>query len=224
MSVTEYGQNAWQPGMRSDAFIPDQLIASNAPLVVTDNITLAAGQKLKRGAIIGRQSLKTVAAVAASGNTGNGTVAVSPGSAAEVGAYTLTATSATAFTLKDPNGTEVGTVTAGTAFTSNQLVLTVTAGATAFVAGDVFTLTVSAAAGTYVLSVRTATDGSQNPAAVLVDDVDASAGAVFGSGYFQAAVNASRISYDASWTVDDLKAALRGVGIFIKDSLSATPV
>lgn len=224
MSVTEYGQNAWQPGMRSDAFIPDQLIASNAPLIVTDNITIAAGQKLKRGAIIGRQSLKTVAAVAASGNTGNGTVAVSPGSAAEVGAYTLTATSATAFTLKDPNGTEVGTVTAGTAFTSNQLVLTVTAGATAFVAGDVFTLTVSAAAGTYVLSVRTATDGSQNPAAVLVDDVDASAGAVSGSGYFQAAVNASRISYDASWTVDDLKAALRGVGIFIKDSLSATPV
>ena len=224
MSVTEYGQNAWQPGMRSDAFIPDQLIASNAPLVVTDNITIAAGQTLKRGAILGRQSLKTVSAVAASGNTGNGTVAVSLGSAAEVGAYTLTATSATEFTLKDPTGTDVGTVTAGTAFTSNQLELNVTAGVTAFVAGDVFTLTVTAAAGTYVLSVRTATDGSQNPAAVLVDDVDASACAVAGSGYFQASVNASRIHYDASWTVDDLKAALRGVGIFIKDSLSATPV
>jgi hypothetical protein len=54
--------------------------------------------------------------------------------------------------------------------------------------------------------------------------VDASAAAVAGSGYFQASVNANRITYDDSWTVDDLKAALRGVGIFIKDALSATPV
>jgi len=224
MSATEYGQNTWGPSARSDVFIPDQLIASNAPLIVTDNITIAAGQNLSRGAILGRQSQKSVAGVAASGNTGNGTVVVSLGTAAEVGAYTLTATSATEFTLKDPNGTEVGTVTAGTAFTGNQLVLTVTAGATAFVAGDVFTLTVTAATGYYVLSVRTATDGSQNPAAVLVDNVDASAAAVAGSGYFQAAVNANRITYDDSWTVDDLKAALRGVGIFLKDALSATPV
>lgn len=224
MSATEFGQNTWQPGTRSDAFIPDQLIASNAPLVVTDTIIIGAGQPLKRGAILGRQSQKSVAGVAAAGNTGNGTVVVSLGSAAEVGAYTLTATSATEFTLKDPTGDAVGTVTAGTAFTSNQLVLTVTAGATAFVAGDVFTLTVTAASGHYVLSVRTATDGSQNPSAVLADNVDASAGAIAGAGYFQASVNASRITFDDSWTVDDLKAALRGVGLFIKDSVSATPV
>jgi len=224
MSQTEYGQNTWGPSTIAAVFVPDQLIAGNAPLIVTDNITIAAGQTLKRGAIVGRQSQKSVAGVAASGNTGNGTVVVSLGSAAEVGAYTLTATSATEFTLKDPTGDAVGTVTAGTAFTSNQLVLTVTAGATAFVAGDVFTLTVTAASGHYVLSVRTATDGSQNPSAVLVDNVDASAGATAGSGYFQASVNANHITFDDSWTVDDLKAALRGVGVFIKDSLSAAPV
>lgn len=224
MSATEYGQNTWGPSASANLFIPDQLIASNAPLIVTDNITVAAGQTLSRGAILGRQSQKSVAGAAASGNTGNGTVVVSLGTAAEVGAYTLTATSATEFTLKDPNGNAVGTVTAGTAFASNQLDVTVTAGATAFVAGDVFTLTVTAATGYYVLSVRTATDGSQNPAAVLVDNVDASAAAVDGSGYFQASVNSNHITFDDSWSVDDLKAALRGVGIFIKDSLTATPV
>ncbi|ARF52779.1 head decoration protein [Pantoea stewartii] len=223
-TVNSLGQNQWQPGARSDAFIPDQLIASHSPLPVTDDITIAAGHEYKRGTILGRQSLKSVAAVAASGNTGNGTLAVSLGTAAEVGAYTLTATSATSFTLKDPTGTAVGTVTAGTAFDSNQLDLTVTAGATAFVAGDVFTITVSAAAGTYVLSVRTATDGSQYPSAVLIDDVDSTAGAVNAGGYFQVAVNVNRITYDDSWTVDDLKAELRGKGIFLKDSLSATPV
>ncbi|ORJ23952.1 head decoration protein (plasmid) [Rouxiella badensis] len=223
-TVNSLGQNQWGPGARSDAFIPDQLIASNSPLPVTDDITIASGQTLKRGAILGRQSLKSVAAVAASGNTGNGTLVVSLASAAEVGAYSLTATSATEFTLKDPNGNEVATVTAGTAYSGNQLVLTLTAGATAFVAGDVFTITVTAAAGTYVLSVRTATDGSQYPSAVLVDDADASAGAVVAGGYFQAAVNVNRITYDDSWTVDDLKAELRGKGIFLRDSLSATPV
>lgn len=224
MSVNEFGQNTWQPGARSDVFIPDQLIASNAPLIVTDNITIAAGQKLPRGAIIGRRTLKSVVAASASGNTGNGTVKASLGTAAEVGVYTLTATSATAFTLKDPNGNEVGSVTAGTAFNSNQLTLNVTVGATAFIAGDVFTLTVKAAEGTYVLSVRTATDGSQTPSAVLVDNVDASAGAVTGSGYFQASVNVNRITFDDSWTVDDLRAELRGNGIFLKDSISGAPV
>jgi len=224
MTVNAFGQNPWQPGARSDAFIPDQLIASNAPLIVTDDITIAAGKSYKRGTILGRQSLKTVVALAAGGNTGNGKVVVSLGSAAEVGAYSLTATSATEFSLVDPNGTAVGTVTAGTAFSGNQLDLTVTAGATAFVVGDVFTITVTAAAGTYVLSVRTATDGSQDPSVVLVDDADATAGAVKAGGYFQASINQNRITFDDSWTVDDLKAELRGKGIFLKDSLSATPV
>jgi len=223
-TVNSLGQNQWQPGARSDAFIPDQLIASQSPLIVTDDITVAAGHTYKRGTILGRQSLKSVAVAAASGNTGNGTVEVTLGTAAEVGAYTLTATSATEFTLKDPTGLEVGTVTAGTAFSSNQLALTVTAGATAFVAGDVFTVTVSAAAGTYVLSVRTATDGSQNPSVVLVDDVDSTGGAVTAGGYFQISANVNRVTYDDSWTIDDLKAELRGKGIFLRDSLSATPV
>lgn len=224
MTVNSLGQNQWLPGARADAFIPDQLIASHSPLPVTEDILIAAGHRYPRGAILGRQSLKSVAAVAASGNKGDGSVAASAGTAAEVGAYTLTATSATEFTLKDPTGADVGTVTAGVAFTSNQLILTVTAGATAFAAGDVFTVNVSAASGAYVLSVRTATDGSQNPSAVLVDDVDATAGAVMAGGYFQAAVNVNRITFDESWTVDDLKAELRGKGIFIRDSLSATPV
>lgn len=224
MTVNAFGQNPWQPGARSDSFQPDQLIASNAPLQVTDDITIAAGKSYKRGTILGRQSLKTVAAVASSGNTGNGTVAVTLGSAAEVGAYTLTATAATTFTLADPNGNAVGTVTAGDAFSGNQLDLTVTAGATAFVAGDVFTITVTAAAGTYVLCVRTATDGSQAPAVVLVDDADATAGAVNAGGYFQGSFNVNRITYDDSWTVDDLKAGLRGVGIFLRDSVTGPAV
>lgn len=221
MTVNAFGQNPWQPVAIQDTFIPDQLIASNNPGLVTGNIFIAAGHKYKRGTILGRQSLKSVAAVAASGNTGNGAIeALSLGSGAEVGAYSLTATDATTFTLKDPNGHKVGTVKAGEAFTGNQLNLTVKAGATAFAAGDVFTINVAAAPGTYVMSVRTATDGSQKPLVVLVDDADATGGAVKAGGYEMGSFNLNRVIYDESWTVEDLTAELRGIGIFLRDSIA----
>jgi len=224
MTINSYGQNSWQPYARQDTFIPDQLISGNLQLV-TKTVTIGAGNSYKRGTVLGRNSLKSVVAVAASGNTGNGTVGgLSIGTAAEVGAYALKATSATSFALTDPNGNTVGTVTAGTAFTSNQLALTVTAGATAFVAGDVFTLTVSAASNEYSLCVRTATDGSQTPTAILVDDVDATSAAVTAGIYLMGGFNQNRVTFDDSWTIDDLADALRDKSIFLQDSITGPGV
>jgi len=192
---------------------------------VTKTVTIGAGNSYKRGTVLGCNTLKSVKAVAASGNTGNGTIGgLSLGTAAEVGAYALKATSATSFALTDPNGNAVGTVTAGTAFTSNQLNLTLTAGATAFVAGDVFTLTVTAASKEYVLSVRTAKDGTQTPAAILVDDVDATSAAVSAGVYVMGGFNQNRITFDDSWTIDDLSDALRDKAIFLQDSITGPGV
>lgn len=224
MTVNSVGQNPFQPGIRQQMFVPDQLIAGNAPLLVTDTILIAMGQMLKRGTVLGRQSVKALKVTAAAGNTGNGTVTAAAGTAAETGAYTLTATAATAFTLKDPNGVQVGTVNAGTPFASNQLTVSVTAGATAYVAGDVITLTVAPAPGTYVECVRTATDGSQTPSAILVDDVDSTLGVIPAGGYLQGKFNLNYVTYDASWTADDIKASLRPLGIFLDVGLSGAPV
>lgn len=37
----------------SDAYVPDQLIAGNAHLLLSRKVTLASGQNLKRGALLG---------------------------------------------------------------------------------------------------------------------------------------------------------------------------
>lgn len=85
------------------------------------------------------------AAVAGAANTGNGTIGtISAGAAVQAGVYTLIATAATTFDVVDPDGVNLGTATAGTAFTSAELNLTITAGGTAFVVGDAFEINVPA--------------------------------------------------------------------------------
>lgn len=73
----------------------------------------------------------------------------------------------------------------------------------------------------YTKSVKTATDGSQNPVAILVDNVDASTTDQNGGLYLMGEFNQNRIVYDSTWTVADLKSALRPLAIFLKDSLQA---
>ena len=77
------------------------------------------------------------------------------------------------------------------------------------------------ASGKYTKSVKTATDGSQNPVAILVDNVDASSVDQNGGLYLMGEFNQNRIVYDNTWTVADLKSALRPLAIFLKDSLQA---
>lgn len=86
----------------------------------------------------------TVASAANAGNTGNGTLGtLSALAAAQPGAYSVVFISATKFEVYDPSGNFVGIGTAGTAF-SNQVQFTITAGGTAFAAGDGFSVTVTA--------------------------------------------------------------------------------
>ncbi|HFK2350711.1 head decoration protein [Klebsiella variicola] len=77
------------------------------------------------------------------------------------------------------------------------------------------------ASGKYTKSVKTATDGSQNPVAILVDNVDASTADQNGGLYLMGEFNQNIIIYDNSWTVLALKAALRPLAIFLKDSTQA---
>lgn len=78
-------------------------------------------------------------------------------------------------------------------------------------------LGVVTASGGYQLSVKTATDGSEVPSAILVDDVDATAGDVLGGVYLMGEFNGHRIIIDNSWTVETVAQALRPSSIFIRD-------
>ena len=77
------------------------------------------------------------------------------------------------------------------------------------------------ASGKYTKSVKTATDGSETPVAILVDNVDASTSDQNCGLYLMGEFNQNRIIFDNSWTVPALKAALRPLAIFLKDSIQA---
>ena len=72
----------------------------------------------------------------------------------------------------------------------------------------------------YIESVATAADGSENPVAILADDADASAGAVWAPVYQTGEFTGTRLIFDASWTLATLTAALRLSSIFVRDSMS----
>ncbi|GKX39568.1 head decoration protein [Pectobacterium odoriferum] len=77
------------------------------------------------------------------------------------------------------------------------------------------------ASGKYTQSVKAATDGSETPVAILVDDVDASSSDQNGGLYLMGELNQHRIIFDESWTIAELKIALRPLAIFLKDSVQA---
>lgn len=73
--------------------------------------------------------------------TGNGTLTAYKGGATALAqTFTITATSATSFDVVGSVSGSIGPATVGTPFSHTRVAFTITAGGTAFVAGDVFTL------------------------------------------------------------------------------------
>lgn len=129
--MDQFGQNPFEPGMKSSLFVPDQLVAGTLQLVTDSGII--TGGAFKRGTVLGLVS----------------------------------------------------------------------------------------ASGKYTQCVKTAEDGSQVPVAILVDDVDASSSDQTGGLYLMGEFNQNRVTIDASWTIAEMKAALRLLAIFLKDSNQA---
>ena len=144
-----------------------------------ETVTVLSGQNLKPGHVLGKVAVGTATGAAVSGNTGNGTIGtVSAGATAKAGVYTATciepAANGGTFTVEDPDGVNVGTAAVGSAFTG-PVVFTIADGATDFVAGDRFTITVAAGSGKYKEYNPANTDGSQTAVAILYAAVDATA-------------------------------------------------
>lgn len=219
LNVSTISDNPQQPMIFAETYIPDQLIAGALKLV-TQPIVLAAGT-LQRGTVLGQQTSYSVQSAAGT-NTGNGTVGtISAVAGAQIGAYKLVATSATNFTVTNPEGTALAASTVGTAYSAGGIAFTLTAGGTAFTAGDSFTLTVVNSIGNFIASVKTASDGSQVPVAILADYADASSSPVRTGAYVMGEFNVNAITYDTSWTPELLVTALRPYSIFLKSVVSA---
>jgi hypothetical protein len=103
-----------------------------------------------------------------SGNTGNGTCgAITAKAGVQAGTYYGEFTAATKFNVFDPYGKLVAEGATGTAF-NNQIGFTITAGGTAFVAGDGFTIGVAAGNGNVMPLNVSAVDGSAVAMGVVV--------------------------------------------------------
>ena len=225
LTPTPQGPNPQIPGIAAQLFIPDQLIAGDFGLV-TKSITLAAGT-LQRGTVIGQKTVGAATTAAkAGGNTGNGTITmdattpVRPGALA--GVYTVRMLTATTFRVEDPQGDVLGDGATGVAF-DDDIKFVVAVGGTPFIAGDGFDVTLAAGDGTWLVSVKTASDGSQNPAGILVDYADASVAPVVTGAYLNGEFNQAALTIDASWTLAELEPLLRSRQIFFKSAISALP-
>jgi hypothetical protein len=221
MTVTTVGDNAFIPGAFAETYVPDQLVAGSFKLV-TQPITVSGSAVLPRGTVLGQLSSYSVIPAAGT-NTGTGTIGTfTTGVGAQIGNYTLTATGATTFSVTNPQGTAQANATVGTAYNVSGIGFTITAGGTAFVAGDKFTLNVVDSIGNFIECVKTASDGSQTPCAILVDYADPTSGPVRAGAYIAGEFNVNAVTYDASWTPELLTTALRQYSIFLKTSVTAT--
>ena len=146
------------------------------PLDAKKTIAQDAGGVIPANAVLGEITLGDVAALADGGNTGNGTSsAVTKLAGAKLGVYTVIFTAATVFYVLDPDGFRLADGATGSAY-ANDLAFTITAGGTAFVAGDRFTLTVAAGSGKLKRSVAASVDGSQYPKYFPTRELNAVAG------------------------------------------------
>jgi hypothetical protein len=194
---------------------PTSLFAGGSD-VIARAVTVSGSASYKRGTLLGRQKVGTVSSAAKSGgNTGTGTLTLDATTPrlinAQSGVYTVRMTAATTFRVTDPKGNVLGDGVAAVAF-ADQLKFTIAAGGTAFVAGDGFDVTI-AEADKYIPCVKTAIDGAQDPVAVLAEDTDASAGDVAAPAYFHGEFVGEVMTIDASWTLTEVRAALRKLGL-----------
>jgi len=138
-TFTNTGPNTWSYSL---ALPPGDLNAVNgvAPTGVLSSGTLTFdgnGDLIGTGGGAGTPTYGT----AKLANTGNGTVSGLAATSATVAqTITLTATSATQFSVTGSVSGPLGTATVGVPFTSPQLDFTINAGTTAFVAGDSITI------------------------------------------------------------------------------------
>lgn len=88
-------------------------------------------------------------------------------------------------------------------------------------------LGVVTASGKYVLSAATdeeedpIADGSEEPVAILAEDIDASDGDVTAPIYLTGAFNARALTLGTGHTIAAVKAALRPLSIFVKETVGA---
>lgn len=205
---------------------PDKLVAGEFPRV-TRTVTLTGGAALTKGAVLGRTHTSPTDdnGVAGAGNTGDGTIGtVSADDGAKRGVWRLTciepAANAGKFQVDDPDGIAVGVATVAVAF-NGAINFTIADGATDFIAGDTFTITVTEGTEKFKLSAIAATDASQVARAILSEDADPSGGDVLVAVYVSGEFNEAALNFGTGHDADTVRADLEAVNIYLRTTVGA---
>jgi len=208
-----------------DTYTPDNLIASNDVPLLVKAVTLLTGQGIvKRGTVLGKIT-KTIGSPAANaGNTGNGTVTeVSLSAAAKLGTYTLQCITAAenggTFRIIDQDGVRMNDAMVGTAYVG-PINFTINDGAIDFIAGDKFTITVTAGSGKFKIVNNVNVDGSQEADCMLVTEVDTTDADVVVEAYTSGHFNRQALTFGGDDTADDHELTLRKLGIILSDNIA----
>lgn len=185
-----------------------------------EQVVILAGsgspRTLTTGMVVGRATKGAATGAAVAGNTGNGTITSAPtvGAATKPGVYRLVciepATNSGRFIMSDPDGIVVGVATVAVEATLAGLVFTIADGATDFVSGDSFTITVAPGDGKVVQLALAATNGTRDAYGVMVADATAEAG-VDGRGVVvvrNAIIDSSKLIWPAGADAGQRAAAL----------------
>lgn len=172
---------------------------------------------------VGKVGNPTATAAANAGNTGNSTCSAVTvtGYAPMLGNYILTiiepGTDVGTFQVEDPSGKVIGKGVVATAYKGGGLSFTLADGATDFISGDQFVITVAAGSGKYVQWNPSAVDGSQTVAGILCFTKDATSADKQATGLMRSAeVNASELIWPTganAATITAGKAGLNAIGI-----------
>lgn len=148
-----------------------------------DVFTVALSQTLLAGQVVGKTAVPasvTSSVAADAGNSGNGVFTIDGTNPVAAGAQDgiyrvinqLVAANSGEFVVFDPGGHEIGRVAVGATF-NNQIKFSIADGSNDFAIGDAFSVTVGIEEADYQLAVLnpTGTDGSQNAAGILWDNV-----------------------------------------------------
>lgn len=197
-------------GQHSGEFIVSEANGS----LSRETIILAEGQAYKAGHVLGKVNTAAAVGAAVAGNTGNGAISgVTANGNAKEGKYLAVciepATNGGTFEVEDPDGIVVGTAAIGVAF-AGPVGFTIADGATDFVAGDKFAITVTLGVPKYKEYDPDNTDGSQVARALLFDNVDATDDDKEGVAITRLAeVNAAELIWFDGATDDQKKAGLK---------------
>lgn len=182
----------------------EHLISEGNGHVSRDAIVVASGADLDPGTVLG-QILRGAASAAAKsgGNTGNGALgAITFSALAQPGVYklriTAASTNAGAYQVVDPQGDVVGIGNVGAAFSGGGLAFTLADGATDFIVGDGFDITVAKGSEKFKALDPSATDGTQIAAGILFGHAHAAAEDVDAVAHRrQCEVNAAELTWPA---------------------------